>query len=133
MIVAGSWLEYGTRISVQVEGTLTAFKAAGVEVTLIGQSPNFHIPPYLILARTVPPGTEDAALPLSAEARAMNNRLAAIASRTGATFIDPAGALCPEGRCPVRAGGQDLYLDYGHFTPDGSRQAVEAYFPDPAH
>ncbi|WP_273185602.1 acyltransferase family protein [Hyphomonas adhaerens] len=133
VIVAGSWLEYGTRISVQVEGTLTAFKAAGVEVTLIGQSPNFHIPPYLILARTVPPGTEDAALPLSAEARAMNNRLAAIASRTGATFIDPAGALCPEGRCPVRAGGQDLYLDYGHFTPDGSRQAVEAYFPDPAH
>ncbi len=132
VIVAGSWLEYGTRVSVQVESTLTAFKAEGLEVTLIGQSPNFHIPPYLILARTEPPGTEDAFLPLSAEARAMNKRLAAIASRTGAVFVDPTRTLCPEARCAVRAGGEDLYLDYGHFTPAGSRQAVEAYFPDPA-
>lgn len=133
VIVAGSWLEYGTGISVQVESTLTAFKAAGLEVTLIGQSPNFHIPPYLILARTVPPGTADASLPLSAEARAMNDRLAAIAARTGAAFIDPAKTLCPDGACQVRAGDKDLYLDYGHFTPDGARLAVEAYFPDPAH
>ena len=133
VIVAGSWLEYGTAISVQVESTLTALKAEGVEVTLVGQSPNFHIPPYMILARTVPPGTPDASLPLSAEARAMNRRLAAIAARTGADFIDPAEALCPQGACPVRAGDKDLYLDYGHVTPEGSRLAVEACFPDPAH
>jgi len=130
VIVAGSWLEYGTQISVQVESTLTAFKAAGIEVSLIGQSPNFHIPPYMILARTEPSGTSDAVLPLSAEAQAMNVRLRAIAERTGAAFIDPAEALCPDGKCPARAGDKDLYLDYGHFTPEGSRLAVEAWFPD---
>jgi peptidoglycan/LPS O-acetylase OafA/YrhL len=130
VIVAGSWLEYGTAISVQVESTLTVFKAADIEVSLIGQSPNFHIPPYMILARTEPPGTQDAVLPLSAEARAMNLRLRAIAERTGAAFIDPARALCPDGKCPARVGDKDLYLDYGHFTPEGSRLAVEACFPD---
>lgn len=132
VIIAGSWLEYGARISVQVDSTLTALKAEGIEVTLIGQSPNFHIPPYMILAR-ISPGATDVSLPLSAEARAMNQRLAGIAARSGATFIDPAEALCPQGACPARAGDKDLYLDYGHFTPEGSRLAVEAYFPDPAH
>ena len=133
VIIAGSWLEYGTPISIQVESTLTAFRAEGVEVTLIGQSPDFHIPPYMILAQTVPQGTADASLPLSTEARAMNKRLAGIADRTGATFIDPAEALCPQGICPARVGDKDLYLDYGHFTPEGSRLAVAAYFPDSAH
>jgi hypothetical protein len=130
VIVAGSWLEYGTGISMQAESTLTALKAAGFKVTLIGQSPNFHIPPYMILARTAPPDAPEASLPLSAEARAMNTRLAGLAARSGADFIDPAKALCPDGACPVRLSGEDLYLDYGHFTPAGSGEAVQTYFPD---
>lgn len=131
VIIASSWLEYGTEASSEIESTLTALKAAGVDVTLIGQSPNFHIPPYLILARSVPPNTLDAGLPLSAQARAMNRRLSAIAARAGVHFIDPTVTLCPEGQCRVRAAGEDLYLDYGHFTPAGSVRAVEAYFPYP--
>ena len=131
VIIASSWLEYGTAPSSQIESTLTGLKAAGVDVTLIGQSPNFYIPPYLILARSVPPGAPDADLPLSAQARAMNRRLAAIAVRVGVQFIDPTEALCPDGQCRVRVAGEDFYLDYGHFTPAGSVRAVEAYFPYP--
>jgi hypothetical protein len=130
VIVAGSWLEYGTGPSVQVESTLTALKAAGLEVILLGQPPNFHIPPYLILARTLPAETAEASLPLSREARAMNRKLAAIAARTGARFIDPSAALCPEGACLVRVRNEDIYLDYGHFTLAGSSFAVERYFPE---
>ena len=130
MIVAGSWLEYGTGISMQADSTLTAFKAAGIEVTLVGQSPNFHIPPYMIIARTVPPDAPQASLPLSAEARAMNTRLARLAARNGAAFIDPAALLCPDGICPVRLAGKDLYLDYGHFTQAGSIEVSGAVFPD---
>ncbi|MAU68584.1 acyltransferase family protein [Hyphomonas sp.] len=130
VIVAGSWLEYGTGISMQADSTLTAFKAAGIEVTLVGQSPNFHIPPYMIIARTVPPDAPQASLPLSAEARAMNTRLARLAARNGAAFIDPAALLCPDGICPVRLAGKDLYLDYGHFTQAGSIEVSGAVFPD---
>ncbi|KCZ87489.1 acyltransferase family protein [Hyphomonas jannaschiana] len=130
VIVAGSWLEYGTGISMQADSTLTAFKAAGIEVTLVGQSPNFHIPPYMILARTVPPEAQQASLPLSAEARAMNARLARLATQNGAAFLDPAALLCPDGTCPVRRAGEDFYLDYGHFTQAGSTEAASAVFTD---
>ena len=132
VIIAASWLEYGAKASSEIESTLTGLKAAGVEVTLIGQSPNFYIPPYLILARSVPPGAPDADLPLSARARTMNRRLAAIAARAGVRFIDPTESLCPGGQCRVRVAGEDLFLDYGHFTPAGSVSAVEAYFPYPS-
>lgn len=84
----------------------------------------------MILAQIEPSGTPDAVLPLSTEARAMNVRLRAIAERTCAAFFDPAEALCPDGKCPARAGDKDRYLDYGHFTPKGSRLAADACFAD---
>lgn len=129
VVVASSWLEYGAATADGVGETLTTLKAMGVEVVLIGQTPSFHVPPYLMVARTSAAAAPDASVPLNADDRAMNRRLAAIAARAGITFIDPTTSLCPDSRCVVRAGGKDLFLDYGHFSPAGSVRAVEAYFP----
>ncbi len=129
VVVAGSWIEYGEANAARVEGTLVALKQAGAEVILIGQPPNFYLSPYLIEARMGTGDAPDVTLPLSAEAKRMNALLAGIAQRTGVAFIDPAAALCPDGICPVRTGGAELFLDYGHFTPDGAAVAARAYFP----
>lgn len=129
IVIAASWLEYGAGAAREVESTLTTLKAMGFEVTLIGQLPNYHVPPYLIVARTAPEGVRDAALPMSADTRAMNQQLAAIAERDGVAFIDPTASTCEGKRCLVRLDDQDLVLDYGHLSPAGSVRAVAAFFP----
>ena len=129
VVVSSSWLEYGPGTAIGAGQTLALLRAEDVEVTLIGQSPNFYLPPYIIAARMAEDAEADISLPLSADAIAINRRLSDVAARAGATFIDPTETLCEDGQCPVRLKGEDLFLDYGHFTPAGSVRAVRAYFP----
>jgi hypothetical protein len=47
----------------------------------------------------------------------------------GASFIDPMGAFCDGRLCQYKSGSAYYFVDYGHFSREGSMRAVEAYFP----
>ena len=56
----------------------------------------------------------------------LNRRLAALA---GAGFVDPLPHWCAAGGCRYRDAHGLLIADEGHFTAEGSLDAVAAYFP----
>ncbi|HEX5006058.1 MAG TPA: acyltransferase family protein [Hyphomonadaceae bacterium] len=130
VIIAGSWLEYGPRWSLGVERTLKAFRDLGLEVTLIGQSPNFYLAPAVLVARRGPDDGKDALIDIGDRAARFNATLKDLAARYGAAFIDPVAVLCQGTLCPVRIQGREQFVDYGHFTEAGSVTAVKAYFLD---
>jgi peptidoglycan/LPS O-acetylase OafA/YrhL len=129
VVIAASWLEYGADWSVGVESTLKVFRDMGLEVTLIGQSPNFYLEPFVIAAQRGQGAQKDVAIDIGGEAERLNARLRDLASVYGAHFIDPVAILCRDNLCPVRIDGQELFMDYGHFTEIGSVRAVRGYFP----
>ena len=49
-----------------------------------------------------------------AETKATSALLKAAAQTAGATYVDPAPALCPGGRCPIVVDGRTLYKDDVH-------------------
>jgi peptidoglycan/LPS O-acetylase OafA/YrhL len=129
VVIVASWLEYGADWSAGVESTLKAFRDMGLEVTLIGQSPNFYLEPFVIAARRGQGAEKNVSVNIGGEAERLNARLRNLAAAYGARFIDPVAILCRDNLCPVRIDGQELFMDYGHFTEIGSVRAVRGYFP----
>lgn len=129
VVVAASWLEYGEKLALTIGPTLQELRALGAEVTLIGQSPNFYLAPFTIAERQRKAGARDVSVDIGSAAKALNDQLARIAVAHGVQFINPVAELCVEQTCPTRVDGQELFVDYGHFTPAGSRRAVGKYFP----
>jgi peptidoglycan/LPS O-acetylase OafA/YrhL len=129
VVVAGSWLEYGDEFSLTIGPTLKTLRDLGAEVTLIGQSPNFYFEPFAMAARLGRAAEPDVSIDIGGAAAGLNARMARIAADHGVQFINPVAELCAGSMCPTRVGGQEQFVDYGHFTPAGSRRAVAKYFP----
>lgn len=129
IVLAANWIEYGPGALEQIGPTLAILQRTGAEVTVIGQSPHFYVPPFLIAARRGAVDAADFATASDPRGPAINRALAAQASRYGARFIDPLAHLCQRNFCATRANHVELYFDSGHFTPAGSARATGAYFP----
>jgi peptidoglycan/LPS O-acetylase OafA/YrhL len=129
VVLASNWAEYSFAEIESIGRTLDELRRRGVEVTLIGQSPNFFMDPALIAARRGAADAPDAFAPLNVDAARLNRMLQAHTSAAAARFVDPMPYLCPSDPCPIRIFGQNLYFDYGHFTLAGSAWAVRAVFP----
>jgi peptidoglycan/LPS O-acetylase OafA/YrhL len=129
VILTANWSEYHRKGVELIGGTLNALRRLGVETTLIGQSPAFFMDPALVAARRGSANAPDAFAPLAIDAAGLNATLGAQASAAGVRFVDPMPHMCPIDPCPIRIAGQNLYLDYGHFTFAGSARSVRAYFP----
>jgi peptidoglycan/LPS O-acetylase OafA/YrhL len=129
VVIAGSWLEYGPAISLTIGPTLKTFRATDADVTLIGQSPNFYLQPFAMAQRLGKADDLNVTLDIGLQAAKINEELATLAAENGVRFINPIAALCSGSLCPTRVNGEELYVDYGHFTPAGSTRAASAYFP----
>jgi peptidoglycan/LPS O-acetylase OafA/YrhL len=129
VVLAANWSEYPARDVDEIKTTLLELRRRNVLVVVIGQTPAFFTDPAVILARRGQAKVQDASAPIDVDAAGLNVRLSGYTAAAGGTFIDPISHMCPRGLCTVRAAGQDLYLDYGHYTQEGSRRAVAAYFP----
>ncbi|MHB2210370.1 acyltransferase family protein [Methylobacterium sp. CM6257] len=126
VILSGRWSDYGTRGFAGLQETIDVLRNRGVEVFVIGQSPEFITDVQKIaffMRRRNMPGES---WPMAMD-RTINARVAAFAER--ATFIDPLKALCSDGRCPYASAHAYLYFDYGHFSGLGAARAIAAYWP----
>lgn len=126
VVLAARWTKVNPRILARLHETVESIRALGVSVVVIGQSPEFSASPdridWISGQRGQPVGQWEVSFD-----RGINKVLATEAS--GARFIDPIAALCPQGPCPYRLGGAWLFQDFGHFSEAGSRLAVAKYFP----
>ncbi len=128
VILSARWTEIRGRGFGGLKETIEALKAEGVEVWVIGQSPEFPAGVDLIAYRnrTKAEAGRAASWPISVDPN-INARLRKATG--GAHFIDPLARLCDQNECPYTDGSHLLYADYGHFSEYGSAQAVTAYFP----
>ncbi|MDB5645082.1 MAG: acyltransferase 3 [Methylobacterium sp.] len=107
--------------------TLARLAEAGVSVSLIGPSPLFAFDVALLAARGAGTRGDGSAAWFARSGRAAAETLRALAPNAG--FSDPDAFFCAGLLCRYRAGGSDLFVDYGHLSPAGSDRAVRAYFP----
>ncbi|WP_157019135.1 acyltransferase family protein [Mesorhizobium xinjiangense] len=128
VILSARWTDLQSRGLDELESTLAALEGAGVKVYLIGQSPQFATNVQVIAhakGSRDPDAVDSWSVSFEPE---INKELRQLAGQ-GAVFIDPLQKLCDGHKCPYRDAGQYLYEDAEHFSVDGSRKAVEAYFP----
>jgi peptidoglycan/LPS O-acetylase OafA/YrhL len=126
VILSSRWVDLQQRGLNTIQSTIEALKGMGVDVWVIGQSPEFPANVNLIAYRN----RKDASNTPSwhnAVAPGVNDRLREAAA--GAHFIDPLPYLCTGEMCTYSVDKKLLYADYGHFSDLGSASAVKAYFP----
>jgi hypothetical protein len=110
----------------RLQETIDAIKAQGVQVAVIGPSPQF---PAEVQRLDYVLGNSLLLSEVKAEmTKADHVRDAVMLASKGAIFIDPLAFLCHE-TCTYRDDQDFLYADYGHFSKYGATIAVNAYFP----
>jgi peptidoglycan/LPS O-acetylase OafA/YrhL len=127
VILSSRWTDLQSRGLDQLKSTLDALAPLGVDVYVIGQSPQFSVD-VQVIAYSKGSGDPDAVDKWTVFFDPAIN--AALKERAGAAkFIDPLTYLCDGPLCAYREKGQYLYEDAEHFSVLGSREAVAAYFP----
>lgn len=126
VVLSSRWVDLQQRGLDSIQSTIEQLKAMGVDVWVIGQSPEFAANVDLIDYRNRHSGNAADAWPMDVSPD-INVRLRRAAK--GAHFIDPLLELCSNRSCPYRDQTTLYYADYGHFSDVGSARAVRAYFP----
>ena len=126
VIMAARWQNREALGFDDLPSTIATLRRAGVGVTVIGQTPIFATDPQTIAFRTGTRLSDGADWPVAFDRR-LNDALRRASS--GAQFVDPITILCTGGSCPYKAGTAFLFADTGHFSAEGSRQAVARLFP----
>jgi len=127
VILSARWTDLQSRGLEELRSTLDALKGMGREVYVLGQSPEFSMDVQVIAYMQ---GSRDPAAVDRWDVffdPAINEELRGYAG--DAVFIDPIAELCEGRSCPYRDKGIFLFEDYGHFSAEGAKRAVEAYFP----
>ncbi|MGJ3630021.1 SGNH hydrolase domain-containing protein [Sphingomonas sp. MMS24-JH45] len=127
VVLSGYW-EYlmdaqGTRLS-DVRATVDALHRLGVEVTIIGDNPDFSFSNPVYLSYRLQ-SRDDPSAPFWIATR--NERLQRASprgSRRGSIY-DPMRDLCKADRCLAYENGHVLMTDNAHFSDYGSRQALQ--------
>jgi len=128
VVLAARWTEVPRRTLLRLHETVAMLRARGTQVVVIGQSPEFVADPHRIdwiSGQTHQPN----GLWRASFDPAINRVLAAQTNAGDGRFVDPMASLCPDGQCVYRRGKTWLYRDFGHFSDEGSLQAVRLYFP----
>jgi peptidoglycan/LPS O-acetylase OafA/YrhL len=126
VILASRWSDLQSRGLDSIQSTIEALRSMGVEVWVIGQSPEFAANVQIIDYKNRHSNAPRESWPLAFDPE-INSRLRQAAH--GSHFIDPLAYLCDGLQCPYRNGDTLYYADYGHFSKEGSIRAVKAYFP----
>ncbi|OHV76832.1 acyltransferase family protein [Rhizobium sp. LCM 4573] len=127
VILSARWTDLQLRGLDQLESTLAQLKPLGTKVYVIGQSPQFSTSVQVIAyakGSRDPDAVDKWKIFFDPAINAEIKRYAGTAA-----FIDPLPSLCSGLECPYREKGQYLYEDAEHFSVEGSKLAVAAYFP----
>jgi SGNH domain (fused to AT3 domains) len=102
--------------------TVSRIKSTGAKITIVGPSPEFGIDVRSLASRLRHEARASSSWEIANFNPAINDFLARTSSM--ASILDPIAALCRDLICPYKQDDQFLYLDYGHFSAEGSDLAV---------
>lgn len=127
VVLAARWTDQQSRGLGELRSTLEALAGLGVDVYVIGQSPEFSMDVQVIAYRNggrLSDATDSWDIFFDPVINAQLREHSA-----GSRFIDPLAKICDGKSCIYRDKGVFLFEDYGHYSVDGSTRAVKAYFP----
>jgi peptidoglycan/LPS O-acetylase OafA/YrhL len=127
VVLAARWTDQQSRGLGELKSTLEALAGLGVDVYVIGQSPEFSMDVQVIAYRNgsrLADSTDSWDIFFDPDINAQLGEHSA-----GSRFIDPLAKICDGKSCIYRDKGVFLFEDYGHYSVDGSARAVKAYFP----
>ena len=128
VILSGRWTDYEVRGFDGLQKTIDRLREMGVEVYVIGQSPEFiaDVQKIAFFARREHAGTTSWPMAMDPD---INERVLPFVK--GAAFIDPLAYLCDTAGCSYADADtrQFLYFDYGHFSSAGATLAISKYWP----
>ena len=107
-----------------LQETIDRIRSTGARVVVIGRSPEFGMDVRSLSYRLRHDQRASSSWQISNTDPTVNEYLRT--TTRGATLLDPIAALCRGNICPYEKGGQLLYLDYGHYSDEGSELAVKA-------
>ena len=107
-----------------LQETVDRIRSTGAKVVVIGRSPEFGIDARSLSYWLGNGGQGSSSWQISNTDPTVNEYLRT--TTRGATLLDPIAALCRGSICPYRKGGRLLYVDYGHYSTEGSELAVKA-------
>lgn len=122
-------------IQAKLVAEITALRAAGKQVLLIGPVPPPGVRvPYVAAMQLWKTGkvADDISIPASAAlgySAPARDLLRAAAEQTGALFFDPAPLFCASDRCFLRRDGVSLYFDNNHLSPPAADLVAKALVP----
>jgi peptidoglycan/LPS O-acetylase OafA/YrhL len=102
--------------------TVSRIKSTGAKIIIVGPSPEFGIDVQSLAYRLRHEAGASTSWEIANFNPAINDFLARVSNM--ASILDPIGALCHDLICPYKQDDQFLYLDYGHFSAEGSDLAV---------
>lgn len=127
VLLAGRWESLEADDVPRISDTIAAIRQAGSDVIVLGQSPTFPAPAYILYTKAMLNGT--LAAPVAEIDRSGLNRLVAqIADRSGVAFFAPEEVFCTGGQCRIQQDGALLFWDEGHLTTEGSDLVGERFF-----
>lgn len=127
VVLAARWTDQQSRGLGELKSTLEQLAELGVDVYVIGQSPEFSMDVQVIAYRNGDKISDSSDSWDVFFDPAINSELGEYS--TNVHFIDPLAKLCDGKSCIYRDKGVFLFEDYGHYSVDGSARAVKAYFP----
>lgn len=130
VVMAAKWTDVPRHTLLELPDTIETLRRAGVRVIIIGQSPEFAMDVQRIDYLSGQMAQGDKSRWMTSVDADFNAKMVALTK--GASFIDPMGAFCDGRLCQYKSGSAYYFVDYGHFSREGSMRAVEAYFPSMA-
>jgi SGNH domain (fused to AT3 domains) len=129
VVLSARWDLLAHRGTTDLHDTISAIRALGADVFVIGEPPEFglDIQSLSYRLRNVPAVDGNSSWKIANFDPTIDEDLRIQA--TGAVFIAPIKELCDVDMCPYRINGNFVYTDYGHFSAQGSEYAVKKYFP----
>lgn len=123
VILSARWGLLTSRGEFDLRDTIQRIEAAGAEVFVVGQSPEFGIDVQSLAIRL----NERSDWYAANYDEALEEKIRL--QSEGAHYISPLDLLCEKTLCSFKTSAGLLYMDYGHFSERGSLAAVKSLFP----
>lgn len=123
VILSARWGLLTSRGEFDLQDTIRQIEAAGADVFVLGQSPEFGIDVQSLAIRL----TERSDWYAANYDETLEEKIRL--QSEGAHYISPFDLLCEKTLCSFKTSAGLLYMDYGHFSERGSLAAVRSIFP----
>jgi peptidoglycan/LPS O-acetylase OafA/YrhL len=124
VLLSANWLDgiYARAVSTELPGLIARLRGASIAVVVVGPTPALDGPlPLLFVTwsrlKNLLPPLSKRVVPRLWD---IDARLQAVSTSSGARYVSPLQAMCPDHACQLFVDGTPIMWDAGHLTAEGS-------------